>query len=414
MPLDPDRLPAPRRRRSLGATGTGASFATSTGDILEVAAYGPACSALRVGPNTRPDYGLVVGRTHAVHGRAAGARRVDVHRRRRRRSSSPRRRCAFACSGRARRCCGRSPTSTSAAGRGCRRSAASQRGGLWTAALALASGEPVYGLGEKFGPLNKRGQLIHSQVEDALGVNTGLAYKNTPFAWSPGTGSGAWGVFVHTPGIVHARRRAPGLVASLLRARRRRRGARPLPVRRRHAGRHPRRVHASSPAAPRRCRGGASGCGCRARTTRRRRKPSPSRRTLRAAAHSLRRADARRPRRVEGRDALRLRVGPRPLRGPARVARRDQGAPPEGLRLGVPVRVGPRPAVRRARVARLPADDRGGRSVRVRLGHGAGHEPVRQRADAAARKRHRRLHATRSVRVVARRARGSSSPTAST
>jgi len=50
----------------------------------------------------------------------------------------------------------------------------------------------VYGLGEKFGSLDKRGQLIHSQVEDALGVNTGLAYKNTPFAWSPGTGKGAW------------------------------------------------------------------------------------------------------------------------------------------------------------------------------------------------------------------------------
>ena len=60
----------------------------------------------------------------------------------------------------------------------------------------------MYGLGEKFGPLNKRGQLIHSQVEDALGVNTGLAYKNTPFAWGPGTGRGAWGMFVHTPGMV--------------------------------------------------------------------------------------------------------------------------------------------------------------------------------------------------------------------
>ncbi len=63
-------------------------------------------------------------------------------------------------------------------------------------------GEPVYGLGEKFGPLNKRGQLIHSQVVDALGVNTGLAYKNAPFAWGPGTGSGAWGLFVNTPGMV--------------------------------------------------------------------------------------------------------------------------------------------------------------------------------------------------------------------
>ena len=77
-----------------------------------------------------------------------------------------------------------------------------RQGGHWTAALALASGEPVYGLGEKFGPLNKRGQLIHSRVVDALGVNTGLAYKNAPFAWSPGTGKGAWGLFVHTPASV--------------------------------------------------------------------------------------------------------------------------------------------------------------------------------------------------------------------
>ena len=77
-----------------------------------------------------------------------------------------------------------------------------RQGGLWTAAFALASSEPVYGLGEKFGALDKRGQLIHSQVEDALGVNTGLAYKNTPFAWSPGTGKGAWGTFIHTPGMV--------------------------------------------------------------------------------------------------------------------------------------------------------------------------------------------------------------------
>ena len=72
----------------------------------------------------------------------------------------------------------------------------------WIASLALASGEPVYGLGEKFGSLDKRGQLVHSQVEDCLGVNTGCSYKNTPFAWSPGTGRGAWGLFVNTPARV--------------------------------------------------------------------------------------------------------------------------------------------------------------------------------------------------------------------
>ena len=50
------------------------------------------------------------------------------------------------------------------------------------AAFALSSDTPVYGLGEKGGALNKRGQLVSSRVEDALGVNTDLSYKNTPFA----------------------------------------------------------------------------------------------------------------------------------------------------------------------------------------------------------------------------------------
>jgi alpha-D-xyloside xylohydrolase len=73
----------------------------------------------------------------------------------------------------------------------------------WFVALDLASEEPVYGLGEKWGRLDKRGQLVRSQVFDALGVNGERAYKNTPFAWSPGAiGRPAWGTFVHTPATV--------------------------------------------------------------------------------------------------------------------------------------------------------------------------------------------------------------------
>ena len=53
------RLDAPN---SLGATASGASFATSTGDVLEVSCFGPGVFRLRLGPNTRPDYGIVVGR----------------------------------------------------------------------------------------------------------------------------------------------------------------------------------------------------------------------------------------------------------------------------------------------------------------------------------------------------------------
>jgi alpha-D-xyloside xylohydrolase len=68
----------------------------------------------------------------------------------------------------------------------------------WLAALALESGEAVFGHGEKWGPLNHRGQLLLSRVEDALGVNAEASYKNTPFAWSPR----GWGLFVHTAATV--------------------------------------------------------------------------------------------------------------------------------------------------------------------------------------------------------------------
>ena len=201
MLLDPSAYLRLEVEGSLGSTATGASFATSTGDMLEVTAYGGGTFRLRLGPNTRPDYGLLVGRAQSctmaqpepdvwtfVNGEAT----LEL------RGAPLRMRVLWKGS----------PVLTSITDehfRGWTRLpifGRSQRGGLWTASFALQSGEAVYGLGEKFGPLNKRGQLIHSQVEDALGVNTGLAYKNTPFAWSPGTGSGAWGTFVHTPGMV--------------------------------------------------------------------------------------------------------------------------------------------------------------------------------------------------------------------
>ncbi len=68
----------------------------------------------------------------------------------------------------------------------------------WCASFALESDTAVYGFGEKFGPLDKRGQLIRGRTEDALGVNTELSYKNIPFCWSPD----GWGLLVHTPGVV--------------------------------------------------------------------------------------------------------------------------------------------------------------------------------------------------------------------
>ena len=68
----------------------------------------------------------------------------------------------------------------------------------WFMSFDLASSEPVYGLGEKWGKLDKRGQLIRSFNHDALGVNAEISYKNVPFAWSPS----GWGIFVHTPSPV--------------------------------------------------------------------------------------------------------------------------------------------------------------------------------------------------------------------
>jgi alpha-D-xyloside xylohydrolase len=68
----------------------------------------------------------------------------------------------------------------------------------WLLSLQLAAEEPIYGLGEKWGKLDKRGQLLRSYNHDALGVNAEISYKNTPFAWSPL----GWGVFAHTPAAV--------------------------------------------------------------------------------------------------------------------------------------------------------------------------------------------------------------------
>lgn len=68
----------------------------------------------------------------------------------------------------------------------------------WLIALALGNDEPIFGLGEKWGALNRRGLLINSWNEDANSVNSELSYKNIPFAWSPE----GWGLFVHTPSRV--------------------------------------------------------------------------------------------------------------------------------------------------------------------------------------------------------------------
>ncbi|MCX5400979.1 alpha-xylosidase [Streptomyces sp. NBC_00102] len=65
------------------------------------------------------------------------------------------------------------------------------------AQLALAVGENVYGLGERFTPFVKNGQVVDVWQADG-GTSSELAYKNIPFYLS----SRGYGVFVNHPGKV--------------------------------------------------------------------------------------------------------------------------------------------------------------------------------------------------------------------
>ena len=182
-----------------------------------------------------------------------------------------------------------------------------------------------------------------------------------------------------------ARGRPSRLVASLVCGAGRRRGARPLRVRRRHAGRDSRALHRAH-----RPRAAGAAVGARAlgvaRVLRDTRGGVRGGRDAARAEDPVRRADARRPRRVEGGDAIRFRMGRGTLPRSLRSAGADQGAPAARLRLGISVRLDPLAAVRGARRSALPAQAPGRRPLRLRLGHVARDEPLRQRADAAARR----------------------------
>lgn len=203
MHLDPTAYIRLAATNCLDTSASGAAFATSTGDVLEVTCFGPGVFRVRVGARTKPDYGLVVARAQrcevarpepdAWSFAAGGARLELVGEPLKLRLLHDEQTVLTSITDEHFRGFTRLPS----IGR-------TRDGAQWLAALALASGEPVYGLGEKFGPLNKRGQLVTSQVEDALGVNSDRSYKCTPFCWSPGSGAkgGAWGIFVNTPGRV--------------------------------------------------------------------------------------------------------------------------------------------------------------------------------------------------------------------
>ena len=63
--------------------------------------------------------------------------------------------------------------------------------------LALAVGECIYGLGERFTPFVKNGQVVDMWNEDG-GIELEQAYKNIPFYLS----DRGYGVFVAHPGKV--------------------------------------------------------------------------------------------------------------------------------------------------------------------------------------------------------------------
>jgi alpha-D-xyloside xylohydrolase len=206
MQLDPAsylRLDVPH---SLGATAAGASFATSSGDILDVECFGEGIFRLRLGPNTRPDYGIVVARAKdcAVAQRlpgvwtfTSGDSMLEI-------SGSPLRiRLVWKGATVPRRSPTARPRDDAPADV---RPAAPGR--CWHRRLPPLPGDAGrFFLQAHYGRRDIAQRIcneltIHAQVEDAVGVNTGLAYKTTPFAWSPGTGKGAWGTFIHTPGMV--------------------------------------------------------------------------------------------------------------------------------------------------------------------------------------------------------------------
>jgi alpha-D-xyloside xylohydrolase len=63
--------------------------------------------------------------------------------------------------------------------------------------LCLGVGETVYGLGERFGPLVKNGQVVDIWNADG-GTSSEQAYKNVPFYLT----NAGYGVFVNHPGLV--------------------------------------------------------------------------------------------------------------------------------------------------------------------------------------------------------------------
>jgi alpha-D-xyloside xylohydrolase len=176
------------------ANSRGASFQSSAG-VLAVEIFAEGVLRLRLGPQDLPDYGILdaepddLEATVGANGQwsvAGGALRAEL-------GSEP-----FTLSLSKGNTTVLSSTTDGHFTRPHRLPPFARTETSWVVAFALQSDEPVYGLGEKWGALDRRGQLLRSWNQDALGVNGEASYKNCPFAWSPR----GWGVFVHTPAPV--------------------------------------------------------------------------------------------------------------------------------------------------------------------------------------------------------------------
>jgi alpha-D-xyloside xylohydrolase len=164
---------------------------------IEVSAFAPGILRLSLGELSGPDFGILVAESESPRGvemdeaddgvaLSAGDLRLVMRQRPLRLALSCRKEVLL------------QSTTDGTFGERLRLPPFARIGKGWLVALALASGEAVFGHGEKWGPLNHRGQLLRSRVEDALGVNAEVSYKNTPFAWSPR----GWGLLVHTAATV--------------------------------------------------------------------------------------------------------------------------------------------------------------------------------------------------------------------
>jgi sugar lactone lactonase YvrE len=195
MLLDPAAYLRLEIEGSLGATSTGASFATSTGDILEVAAHAGGAFRLRLGPNTRPDYGLLVGRARACTTSQPGPRLWSF-------ANGD---ATLELAGtplRLRLLWKGVPVFTSVTDehvRGWTRLPTfgrAPRGGLWTAAFALQSAKPLRPGLKNSDRSTSAGSSFIRRSRTRWASTPASPTRTRQFAWSPGIGSGAWGTFV--------------------------------------------------------------------------------------------------------------------------------------------------------------------------------------------------------------------------